>query len=126
MGNPHLVLLGPDPSGVDVAGVGQRLQGVHAGGINVEFIAPGPGPDTLSLRVWERGAGETLACGTGSAAAAVAARSWGLVGDIVDVRNPGGTLRVTLDGDRVRLRGPVCKVADLEVDPLVVLEAARS
>jgi diaminopimelate epimerase len=126
MGNPHLVLLGPDPSGVDVVGVGQRLQGVHPGGINVEFIAPGPDPDTLSLRVWERGAGETLACGTGSAAAAAAARSWGLVGDVVDVHNPGGTLRVTLDGDRVRLRGPVRKVADLEVDPLVVLEASRS
>ncbi|MGH9097714.1 MAG: diaminopimelate epimerase, partial [Acidimicrobiales bacterium] len=41
MGNPHLVLLGPDPAGVDVAEIGGRLQGVHPGGINVEFISVG-------------------------------------------------------------------------------------
>src|SRR6202044_3459000 len=63
VGNPHLVLLGPDPSAVDVAGVGPRLQQAHAGGINVEFIALGPGADAITLRVWERGVGETEACG---------------------------------------------------------------
>jgi diaminopimelate epimerase len=126
MGNPHLVLLGPDPAGVDVAGLGSRLQGVHAGGINVEFIAVGPGPDAITLRVWERGVGETLACGTGSAAAAAAARSWGLVGDTVDVHNPGGTLQVWLGSDAVRLSGPVHKVADIDVNPGELLEAARS
>jgi len=126
MGNPHLVLLGPDPSQVDVAGLGPRLQEVHPGGINVEFIAVGSGPDQLTLRVWERGAGETLACGTGSAAAAAAAHSWGLVGDRVAVRNPGGTLTVELGSDGIRLSGPTRKVADLEVDPAMVLAAARS
>ena len=125
MGNPHLVLLGPDPAAIDVAELGQRLQGVHAGGINVEFIAAGPGPDQLTLRVWERGVGETLACGTGSAAAAAAAHSWGLVGDRVAVHNPGGTLEVTLGTDGIRLAGPTRKVADLEVVPAVVLAAAR-
>jgi len=124
MGNPHLVLLGPDPSEVDVAGVGARLQGVHPGGINVEFIAVGPGPDDITLRVWERGVGETAACGTGSVAAAAAARSWGLVGESVAVHNPGGTLRVTLDPSGARLSGPVRKVADIEVDRAEILEAA--
>ena len=100
MGNPHLVLLGPDPAGVDVAEIGSRLQGVHPGGINVEFISVGPGPDAITLRVWERGVGETQACGTGSAAAAAAARSWGLVGETVSVHNPGGTLQVSLDSGR--------------------------
>ena len=99
MGNPHLVLLGPDPAEVDVAELGSRLQEVHPGGINVEFIAVGPGADAITLRVWERGVGETQACGTGSAAAAAAARSWGLVGDTVDVHNPGGTLQVSLGAD---------------------------
>ncbi len=125
MGNPHLVLLGPDPAGVDVGDLGQRLQDVHPGGINVEFIAVGPGPNALTLRVWERGVGETQACGTGSAAAAVAARSWGLVGETVDVHNPGGTLQVALTGEEIRLTGPVRKVAELEVDTDQVLRAQR-
>ncbi|HVB93403.1 MAG TPA: diaminopimelate epimerase [Acidimicrobiales bacterium] len=125
MGNPHLVLLGPDPAGVDVAEIGSRLQGVHPGGINVEFISVGPTPEDLTLRVWERGVGETQACGTGSCAAAAAARSWGLVGDQVRVHNPGGTLRVTLDSDGIRLAGPVRKVADIEAVPSNVLGAAH-
>jgi diaminopimelate epimerase len=126
LGNPHLVLLGPDPAGVDVVELGSRLEAAHAGGINVEFISIGPGPDAITLRVWERGVGETRACGTGSAAAAAAARSWGLVGDTVEVHNPGGTLQVTLGSDGVRLSGPVHKVADVEVDTDELLEAARS
>jgi diaminopimelate epimerase len=126
MGNPHLVLLGPDPADVDVAEVGHGLQEVHAGGINVEFIALGPGPDAVTLRVWERGVGETQACGTGSVAAAAAAASWGLVGPTVDVHNPGGTLRVSLEATATRLSGPVHKVADVEVEPAGILAAARS
>ena len=125
MGNPHLVLLGPDPAGVDVAGLGTRLQDVHPGGINVEFIAAGPGPDAITLRVWERGVGETRACGTGSAAAAAAAASWGLVAETVDVHNPGGTLQVSLGSGGVRLKGPVRKVAEIDVDRVEVLGAAR-
>jgi diaminopimelate epimerase len=125
MGNPHLVLLGPDPAGVDVAGLGPRLQEVHPGGINVEFISVGPAADELSLRVWERGVGETLACGTGSSAAAAAAHSWGLVGDRVAVHSPGGTLRVDLEPDGIRLAGPTRAVAEVRVVPAEVLAAAR-
>ncbi|MGH3579199.1 MAG: diaminopimelate epimerase, partial [Mycobacterium sp.] len=125
MGNPHLVLLGPDPDQVDVAELGRRLQGVHPGGINVEFIAPGPGADAITLRVWERGVGETQACGTGSAAAAAAARSWGLVGETVEVHNPGGTLRVELATGGIRLSGPVRRVAAIEVEVEGLLGAAR-
>lgn len=124
MGNLHLVLLGPDPAGVDVAALGPRLQEVHPGGVNVEFISVGPGADSVNLRVWERGVGETQACGTGSAAAAVAARSWGLVGETVDVHNPGGTLRVAMDGPVIRLSGPVERVATLKVDVAALVEAA--
>ena len=80
---------------------------------------------TLEARFWERGAGETQACGTGSAAAAAAARSWGLVGESVEVHNPGGTLRVELGSDGIRLSGPVRKVADIEVDVSTILGAAR-
>jgi diaminopimelate epimerase len=124
VGNPHLVLLGPEVASVDLGVLGPQLQSAFADGINVEWIclaADGDG-ELLDLRVWERGVGETLACGTGSVAAAAAARSWGIVGssDPVRVRNPGGTLEVTLgDGPKqpAFLAGPVRKVADIDIHP---------
>ncbi len=125
LGNPHLVLLGSEPAGIEVTELGTKLQGEFPGGVNVEFVALGPGPDALTLRVFERGVGETLACGTGSAAAAAAAHRWGLVGAAVEVHNPGGTLRVELGDDGVSLGGPVAFVADLEVDPVVLVAGRR-
>jgi diaminopimelate epimerase len=119
VGNPHLVLLTDDPSVVDVTALGPLAAATVAGGVNVEFVAVGLGADQLTLRVWERGVGETLACGTGSVAVAAAARDWGLVGSTVRVHNPGGTLEVVLgrhEGESARLAGPVRKVADLVVD----------
>jgi diaminopimelate epimerase len=125
MGNPHLVMFGPDLDDIDVVGIGGHLQSVYEGGINVEFIASGEEPDNLVLRVFERGAGVTQACGTGSAAAVAAAHSWGLVGTEVDVHNPGGTLHVSLAEDEILLRGPVHRVASVVVDPSAVLAGAR-
>ena len=125
MGNPHLVMFGPDLEDVDVTGIGAHLQTVYPEGINVEFIALGAGPDALALRVYERGVGETLACGTGSAAAAAAAHSWGLVGNRVAVHNPGGLLEVTIDDEEILLAGPVHRVGSVVVSPSAVLAAAR-
>jgi len=125
MGNPHLVMFGPDLDDVDVAGIGAHLQTVYPGGVNVEFVTSGEAPDSLVLRVFERGVGETQACGTGSAAAAAAAHSWGLVGRHVAVRNPGGTLEVTLDDDDILLAGPVHRVASVVVSPSGMLAGAR-
>ena len=59
VGNPHLVVLGPDPATVDVARIGPRLEATDAAGLNVEFVTLGPGPDAVTMRVWERGVGET-------------------------------------------------------------------
>jgi diaminopimelate epimerase len=124
VGNPHLVLFGPEVASVDLAVLGPQLQAAFAGGINVEWICRAEDADGefLDLRVWERGAGETLACGTGSVAAAAAARAWGVVdaSGPVRVRNPGGVLEVTLGagaGDPATLAGPVRKVADIDIHP---------
>jgi diaminopimelate epimerase len=124
VGNPHLVLLGLDTASVDVAELGPKLQSGYDGGINVEWITvrTDDAGTFLDFRVFERGAGETLACGTGSVAAAAAACSWGVVAPegAVRVRNPGGVLDVVLgssDGASARLAGPVRKVADVEVHP---------
>ena len=127
MGNPHLVVLVPDPDVVDLAEEGAAEQARHPDGINVEYVAVS-GPDRLRIRTWERGAGETQACGSGSCAAAAAAREWGLVGDTVEVANPGGVVRVTFgqadldtdpdasaDAPTVVLTGPVQFVAMVEV-----------
>ncbi len=118
VGNPHLVLIGPGAAGADVASVGARIERERPGGINVELVSP-LADGALVLRVWERGVGETRACGTGTVAAAAAARAWGIAGDRVRVQNPGGWLEVVLDGPggAATLAGPVRKVADVVVDP---------
>ncbi|HWC10753.1 MAG TPA: diaminopimelate epimerase, partial [Acidimicrobiales bacterium] len=111
MGNPHLVVEVEDPAKVELTEGAPGLRD-----LNVEVVAAGPGPDELSMRVWERGVGETAACGTGSCAAAVAAHRWGLVGERVTVHQPGGALDVELlpDGS-IRLVGPADLVATVEV-----------
>ncbi|HET9690410.1 MAG TPA: diaminopimelate epimerase [Acidimicrobiales bacterium] len=107
MGNPHLVVAGPDPATVDVGRLGPQLEASVPGGCNVEFVTLGPGPDELTMRVWERGVGETLACGTGSCAAAVAFATWGRVGRAVTVHQPGGSVAVEWAADdTVVLSGP--------------------
>ncbi len=120
VGNPHLVLLGAPEDGADIRVVGPRLERAHPGGVNVELVAPDRAGG-LVLAVWERGAGVTRACGTGSCAAAAAARRWGVVGPRVLVRNPGGVLRVDLAGEDLDapdaiLTGPVRRVATVEVE----------
>ena len=118
-GNPHLVVRCEDPAGIDLARVGPGLARSDPAGLNVEFVALGPGRDELTIRVWERGVGETWACGSGSCAAAAVARAWGLVGDRVRVRNPGGTLEVALspgEGGPVLLSGPVRRVAEVSIE----------
>jgi diaminopimelate epimerase len=116
-GNPHLVLVAEDLAALDLGRLGPVLQASRPEGVNVEWIRAGPGENEVALRVWERGAGETLACGTGSTAAALAARSLGLVpGPAVVVHNPGGDLAVDCSGPTPRLCGPAQRVATMEVE----------
>lgn len=114
VGNPHLVVEVADPTAVDLVAEGTRAERHFADGINVELISV-VAPDALELVVWERGAGVTRACGTGATAAAATARAWGLVGERVEVRMPGGAATVELVGDRATLVGPSVHIADLAV-----------
>ncbi|HET9259807.1 MAG TPA: diaminopimelate epimerase [Acidimicrobiia bacterium] len=104
VGNPHAVTFVDDPAMADVEVVGKRIQSEFEDGTNVEFARVVDGG--LELRVWERGVGETLACGTGMvAAAAVAAEQHNLRGPFrVDVR--GGTATVDLRDGVAWIRGP--------------------
>ncbi len=111
MGNPHAVIEVQDPYDADLGRELRRL-GLD---VNLELVAPGPGPDELTMRVWERGVGETLACGTGACAAATAAHKWGMVGDKVTVHQPGGAVQVDLGGEQIVLTGPAVWVCSVEV-----------
>ena len=115
MGNPHLVLAVRALGGVDLEHAGRRFERLSPGGLNVEVVEPGPGVDELTMRVWERGVGETLACGSGACAAAIALRDLKEVGDRVTVHQPGGDVRVELSDGAVSLTGPAELVAMVEV-----------
>jgi diaminopimelate epimerase len=116
IGNPHFVCFVDDPEATRVTTHGPIIERndhfPHR--TNVEFVRV-VGENTLQMRVWERGAGETQSCGTGACAAAAVAHDLGLVGERVQVRLPGGVLDVTL-GDTVRLGGPVVHVFDVDIE----------
>jgi diaminopimelate epimerase len=118
MGNPHLVLFVDDPATARVTQHGPHLEHDERfpRRTNVEFVRATPGAtDELDMRVWERGVGETLSCGTGACAVAAVAHRRGLVGERATVHVPGGDLVVEL-GDTIRLGGPVVHVFDVELD----------
>lgn len=119
VGNPHLVCFVIDPDRVPVALHGPRIElDPHfPNRTNVEFVRVHP-PEVMYMRVWERGVGETLSCGTGACAAAAVAHNRGVADERVRVRVPGGELAVTL-GKTVRLGGPVVHVFDVDIDVAV-------
>lgn len=113
VGNPHVVVTLPEDASLNELDLrcapqvdGQRFPD----GANVEF-AQLTGPNQLTMRVYERGAGETQSCGTGVVAAAAAARHDSQIGDSATVDVPGGRLRVDFDGDQAYLAGPAVIVA---------------
>lgn len=104
IGNPHAVLFVDDPSSVDVAAIGSSIQGEFSAGSNVEFVRIDDG--RLHMRVWERGVGETKACGSGmAAAAAVASERYGMEAPITVVV-PGGEGAVDLRNGVAWIVGP--------------------
>jgi diaminopimelate epimerase len=119
MGNPHAVIEVADLIQAPVALWGHALQNhpCFPERVNVGFVHI-RNPQMLDLRVYERGAGETLACGTGACAAMVSLRQRGLVEEEVAVHLPGGILHIRWQGPGygVRLRGPATFVFDGEID----------
>jgi diaminopimelate epimerase len=122
MGNPHAVLFVDDPERAPVATLGPRLETHEAfpNRVNVEFVRVAS-PTRVEMRVWERGSGETLACGTGACAAAVAARLIGGADAEMVVSLPGGELEIewegSLDDDKpVFMTGPAVRSFEGEVD----------
>jgi diaminopimelate epimerase len=100
MGNPHAVLFVEEPvESYPLEALGPKVEHHAAFPERVNFgVAHVSAQDRMEVRVWERGVGETLACGSGCCAAMVAARLHERVGDRVEVEQPGGLLTVEWDG----------------------------
>ncbi|MDX1690716.1 MAG: diaminopimelate epimerase [Acidimicrobiia bacterium] len=107
VGNPHAIAFVDDTYSVPVSTVGPIVEGDphFPDRTNVEF-ATVVDRSRIDLRVWERGSGETLACGTGAAATAALAHRKGLTDGRVTVMLPGGPLDVEIVGDEVWIEGP--------------------
>lgn len=108
MGNPHCVIFGEDPDGIDLPFIGPLFEKaeIFPESVNTEFIQV-IDKNTLKMRVWERGSGETQACGTGACAAVVAAVLNGYCekGTDVTVRLRGGDLVINYTDDTVMMTG---------------------
>jgi diaminopimelate epimerase len=112
MGNPHAVIFVDDVTNFPVTYYGPMLEkhSLFPKKTNVEFIEV-LSSDTIKMRVWERGAGETMACGTGASAAAVASNIKGLTARRVTVQLLGGNLIIDwADDNHVYMTGPAVEV----------------
>ena len=118
MGNPHCVFFVDDVSQTDVAVLGAKYEvdPVFPQATNVEFVQV-LSADHLRMRVWERGTGITLACGSGACAALVAGYQQKLCGPTVTIDVDGGTLGVDWRDDGVWLTGPTAHVFDAVLTP---------
>ena len=119
MGNPHAVLQVPDVDTAPVSLLGPAIQASpqFPQGVNVGFLQV-QSRNRVRLRVYERGVGETLACGTGACAAVVAGIRLGLLDDTVDVQATGGTLTIQWAGGDapVTMSGPATTVFSAEIE----------
>ena len=121
MGNPHCVFVVPDAEAVDLGTQGPRFERdpLFPEATNVEFVEViDRGP--IRMRVWERGTGVTLACGSGACAAAVVTARRGLTGRKVEVRLDGGTLGIDWRDDGVWMTGPTALVFEGELTPAFI------
>ena len=112
MGNPHCVLYVDDVEPLDLPGLGPLFEhhGFFPNRVNTEFVQV-LAPDEVRMRVWERGAGETWACGTGASAVCVAGALTGKSEKRITVHLIGGDLEIDwADDDRVYMTGPAQEV----------------
>ena len=117
MGNPHAVTFVEDAEAVPLEKLGPAVEKhpEFPGGVNAEFVQV-LGENKLRMRVWERGSGVTLACGTGACAALAAAHFLGLCPPEVTALLPGGSLVLSLDtaSGHIRMTGPAVTVFEGE------------
>ena len=121
MGNPHCVLLIQHPTEELARSIGPLVENHpdFPNRTNVQFLEV-IDRKTIRIEIWERGAGYTLASGSSSCAAAVAARRRGLVDDEVTVKMPGGALTIDMREPNIRMTGPAVRSFDLVFSPYLM------
>jgi diaminopimelate epimerase len=127
MGNPHATFFVPDIARVQVDALGPALEHdtLFPERANIGF-AEVRAPDRIRLRVWERGAGLTLACGSGACAALVAAVRRGLTKRKATLELDGGTLEIEwLENGHVLMTGPTAIAFHGTIDPALLNGAGR-
>ncbi len=118
MGNPHTVIFVPEITDELVLGIGPKIEcnSYYPNRTNVEFISI-IDDNTIEMRVYERGSGETYACGTGACAASVAYMLKRNIKDTIKVKLLGGDLLITWqDNNHILMEGPATKVYDGIID----------
>lgn len=119
MGNPHAVVYVEDVKGLDIETIGPAFENHERfpNRVNTEFVKV-LDRNTVEMRVWERGSGETMACGTGACAVAVACILNGFTEDKVTVKLPGGDLQIEWDkeADKIYMTGPAEVSFDGEIN----------
>jgi diaminopimelate epimerase len=117
VGNPHIVFFVEDADAVDLARLGPLIERDPLFPERVNVNVASLEDNAIRLRVWERGAGLTRACGTGACASAVAAIRRRIVQSPVEVRLPGGTLTIAwAPGEPIRMTGAAAHVYSGEVE----------
>lgn len=104
VGNPHFVLFG---EAMDINAIGPKLERHIGANINLACIT---GSNSINLNVWERGAGQTLACGSGACATAIVAHKFMNLESSITVTQKGGVLRISISDSSIIMRGPAEKV----------------
>lgn len=118
MGNPHAITFVEDVDKIPIEKYGPMIENnkIFPNRTNVEFVQIDD-KNHIKMRVWERGAGETFACGTGACASVVAGGINGYTGDEVTVELPGGNLNIKWDkNNHIYMKGTATKVFEGEID----------
>lgn len=117
VGNPHCILFVENAEEAPLTTVGPALEkhSFFSDGVNVEFVEI-LSEHSVRMRVWERGSGITMACGTGACASAAAAVKAGFCQSPVEVVLDGGSLFIELEDGKVKMTGPATKVCDCIVE----------
>lgn len=119
MGNPHCIIFQDDIEGLNIEDIGRRIEKdpMFPEGVNVEFIKIIDN-SSIRMRVWERGSGETLACGTGACASVVACikNRYFSEGTDIKVKLNGGDLYINYRDNEVHMTGEAKKVFDGTID----------
>ena len=119
VGNPHIIFFVKDCEKIDIQKIGPKIENHHyfPERINVTFAEVADDYENIKVNVWERGAGQTKACGTAACATAFAAKLNNLCNDKTDIEFENGKLTISIDEkNSIHMKGPVSDIKEIEIN----------